>query len=171
MKDNGTSLPAGADTAGAGLLDASAGDAGHAYREALDACACFNFRKAARSITRFFDEALEPSGLRSTQLAILLAAGTADSPSITSLAQQLVMDSSTLVRNIRPMAEEELVKITQVPGSRRKIVLLTKKGQKKIALAVPLWETAQRAVTDHFSDAEWSRLRQHLAEAVEITRS
>ena len=37
----------------------------------MDICACFNFRKASRAVTQFFDETLAPSGLRSTQLVIL----------------------------------------------------------------------------------------------------
>ncbi len=43
--------------------------------EAGRVCACFNFRKASRAVTQFFDVALQPSGLRSTQFVILVRIG------------------------------------------------------------------------------------------------
>ncbi len=48
--------------------------------QALATSACVNLRKSSRAITRWFDEALEPCGLRSTQLAILLAVAVGDKP-------------------------------------------------------------------------------------------
>ncbi len=39
--------------------------------EMAHTCACFNFRKASRSVTQLFDHGA-PTGLRSTQLVILM---------------------------------------------------------------------------------------------------
>ena len=35
-------------------------------------CASFNFRRAARAVTRLYDQALESFGIRSTQFSILI---------------------------------------------------------------------------------------------------
>ena len=51
-------------------------------------CACGNFRKATRAVTQFFDECLEPTGLRSTQFVILAAVGAMQPTSIARLARE-----------------------------------------------------------------------------------
>src|SRR5476651_2814628 len=53
-------------------------------------CACFNFRKASRSVTQLFDQILAPTGLRSTQLVILMTGQLLGPSSIARLAQDLV---------------------------------------------------------------------------------
>ena len=40
-------------------------------REVIENCACQKVRTAARAVTRAYDEALRPVGLRATQLAVL----------------------------------------------------------------------------------------------------
>jgi hypothetical protein len=64
--------------------------------QAAASCACFNFRKASRAVTQRFDELLQPTGLRSTQLVVLIAVAVSDSPGVATLARALVMDRSTL---------------------------------------------------------------------------
>src|ERR1700677_4118299 len=66
-------------------------------------CASFNFRKAARVITQLFDNALQPVGLRSTQLAVLLAAGINENATMSQLAEIIVADRTTLTRALKPL--------------------------------------------------------------------
>ena len=40
-------------------------------REVIENCACYRIRTAARVVTRAYDEALRPVGLRATQLSVL----------------------------------------------------------------------------------------------------
>ena len=51
-------------------------------REILENCACHKARTAARAVTRAYDEALRPVGLRATQLAVLVAVAMDDAISI-----------------------------------------------------------------------------------------
>ncbi|WGV28158.1 MarR family winged helix-turn-helix transcriptional regulator [Halotia branconii] len=64
-------------------------------------CAYFNLQRAARAITQHFDEILKPSGLLVTQFTILVAVAMAKSGTIASLAKMLVMDRTTLTRNLK----------------------------------------------------------------------
>jgi DNA-binding MarR family transcriptional regulator len=66
-------------------------------------------RTAARAVTRAYDEALRPVGLRATQLSVLLAVAAEDPMSITALAKFMGMERSTLTRNLRPLEKEGLV--------------------------------------------------------------
>ena len=97
--------------------------------DALDVCACFNFRKASRAVTQLYDEALQPSGLRATQLVILLSAAVNPGLGISKLARELVMDASTLNRNLKPLEKRGLISVDDSKDGRRRLVSLTAKGQ------------------------------------------
>ena len=75
-------------------------------REILESCACHKVRTAARAITRAYDDALRPVGLRATQLTVLVATASDESVSITALAKLMGMDRTTLTRNLRPLEAE-----------------------------------------------------------------
>ena len=126
----------------------------------MDACACFNFRKASRAVTKFFDETLAPSGLRSTQLAIPLNVAASQPPAnsdeppttVIQLAREMVMDRSTLARNLKPLKKQRLVKIVPGQDRRTRVVRLTARDRQALAGAVPLWEQAQRRSLPLLSD-------------------
>jgi DNA-binding transcriptional ArsR family regulator len=80
-------------------------------RTLLDTCLCHNVRMASRVVSRAYDEALRPSGLRATQIAVLAAVGARGALSIKSLADSLEMERTTLTRNLRPLEEQGLVAI------------------------------------------------------------
>ena len=68
--------------------------------EIEESCACLNVRKAARAITQLFDEVLQPTGLRSTQFPLLVVVALLGEAPVTQLAEELVMDRTTLARNL-----------------------------------------------------------------------
>src|SRR5215813_7592579 len=92
-------------------------------------CACFNFRKASRSVTQLFDQVLAPSGLRSTQLVILITSQLLGPSSIARLARELVMDRSTLTRNLKPLLSTGLLQFVRASSSKHKSVELTQQGR------------------------------------------
>src|SRR5690242_18532616 len=75
-------------------------------------CASFNFRKTARAVTRLYDVALQKSGIRSTQFAILVAIAKKHPISIGALGEMLVVDSTTLTRSLRLLQKAGLVTIS-----------------------------------------------------------
>src|SRR5499427_8122117 len=107
-------------------------------REILENCACHKVRTAARAVTRAYDEALRPVGLRATQLSVLVAATADDALSITSLAKYMGMDRSTLTRNLRPLESEGLIRVGVEGWRRSRALKITKKGRARLQEALPL---------------------------------
>lgn len=134
-------------------------------------CACTNMRKASRAVTMLFDEMLAPCGLRSTQFAILVAIAVAEPPSLARLARELVMDSSTLARNLKPLESRGLISKTTAGDKRRRGIVVTEEGRALIDQAVPLWWEAQERFVAQFGRERWPRLLDQLTDSVRIARA
>ena len=116
---------------------------------------------ASRAVTRFYDDMLRPVGLRATQLIVLVAVGSGEAVSITSLAKLLGMDRSTLTRNLAPLEREGLIRVGE--GWRRsRTVEITKKGSGRLREATSLWERAQGALREKLGIRKWSTIRADL---------
>jgi DNA-binding MarR family transcriptional regulator len=133
-------------------------------------CACFNFRKASRSVTQLFDQILSPTGLRSTQLVILITTQLLGKSSIARLARELVMDRSTLTRNLKPLMNQGLLQFSP-DGGKQKSVELTVEGQASLLRAAPYWNQAQTQLVNRFGEESWNRIMTDLNAIVEATRS
>jgi DNA-binding MarR family transcriptional regulator len=106
-------------------------------------CACANLRGAARAVTRLYDDLLRPSGLQITQFTLLATIALAGTPPITQLAERLVMDRTTLTRNLKPLEKQGLIQVVAGEDQRLRLVSLTEPGRQALAKALPLWEQAQ----------------------------
>jgi DNA-binding MarR family transcriptional regulator len=133
-------------------------------------CACFNFRKASRSVTQLFDQILAPTGLRSTQLVILITGQLLGPSSIARLARELVMDRSTLTRNLKPLMNMGLLRFAPGDGGKHKSVELTVEGQFALLRSAPYWEQAQSHLVNRFGPEAWNRITADLNAIVEATR-
>lgn len=105
-------------------------------------CHCTRIRAAARTMTRIYDEAMRPTGLKGNQLTMLVATDLMQPVSITALSDQLSMERTTLTRNLTPLQKDGLISIQSGKGRTREISL-TPKGHKRIEQAKPLWKNAQ----------------------------
>jgi len=122
------------------------------YRE-LPRCACFNLRKASRAVTQHYDRILQPAGLRATQFAVLAVLKTSSGITITKLAEILVMDRTTLTRNLGLLERDGLISIHAGEDRRQKIAMITPPGEIALENALPYWEKAQNwIVTQMGSD-------------------
>ncbi|MDJ0949001.1 MAG: MarR family winged helix-turn-helix transcriptional regulator [Alphaproteobacteria bacterium] len=121
-------------------------------------------------MTQVFDEILEPCGLRSTQFIILASIGADEPTTHGKLANALVMDGSTVTRNLKPLVAKGLVAKTRGGGSRLLHLALTDAGRQAVADALPLWEHAQSRFVDTIGDGRWQDLRQAFAATVEAAR-
>ncbi len=107
-------------------------------------CLCAVIRKAGRILTRRYDEYLKPSGVKITQFSML--ANIARNPSITvsELAKLLVMDQTTVSRNLHILEKSGYIYMeTEMTDQRIKKIRITDTGMSKINEAKPLWEKAQ----------------------------
>jgi DNA-binding MarR family transcriptional regulator len=125
-------------------------------------CNATALRKAQRRLTQLYDTALESSGLRSTQLTILveLAGRAQQPPTMAELATALVMDRSALGHNLRPLERDGLVVLREGDADRRlRHVVLTSKGKHKCQEALRCWRSAQDRFEQVFGRAQAAALR------------
>jgi len=92
-------------------------------------CASFNFRRTARAVTRLYDLALQKTGIRSTQFALLVAVAKNHPISIGKLGDLLVIDGTTLTRSLRVLQKEGLIAISNRAAKRQRFLTLTAKGE------------------------------------------
>lgn len=132
-------------------------------REYTTDCACFKVRHLARLITKAYDEALRPAGLRTTQLAVLSAVALANGMlMLTELARALGMDRTTLSRNLRPLERRGLVALSGEGYRRARTVELTDTGEQVLAEALPLWRNAQERFRNAIGPDEWVAFHAHV---------
>jgi DNA-binding MarR family transcriptional regulator len=140
-------------------------------REKLESCAectCFNLRKASRVITQLFDRAMKNGGLRGTQFSILAVLSAFGTETITRLSDILVMDRTTLTRNLKPMESAGLIKITQGSDLRSKAVSLTKKGHQTFARTFPHWKETQDQIIEKLGRKRFNYLIRDLSDISEM---
>ena len=130
---------------------------------AHSACTCGSLRKASRRISQFYDTALAPVGIKSTQFSILaeVERGSAGgSVTMCELAAAMVMDRSTLGHNLRPLQRDDLVALRLSPHDRRKrYVELTRKGKSVLRRSRHLWRRAEGRFEKIFGKAAAADLR------------
>jgi DNA-binding MarR family transcriptional regulator len=120
------------------------------------ACACHNLRRAARAVTQVFDAHFDEVGLKATQFTVLavLAYDESAQKTVTALAEALVLEQSSLSRNLAVL--EHLGFVRLVPGAdrRERIVTLTRAGRAAVARGYPVWKRAQGAIAAAMTPAE-----------------
>ncbi len=126
----------------------------------LEECTCLAVRQAARHVTQFYDQYLAPAGLRTTQFSILAKMKRQGPMTINVLADQLVMDRTTLGRNILPLEREGLISIAPGRRDRRsKELRLTDVGIEQLKAAREGWKKAQKEFAAAFGDERAAGLR------------
>ena len=126
-------------------------------------CNCLVVRQAARCITQFYDRYLTEAGLRTTQYGILVKLKRHGPMSINALAAELVMDRTTLGRNVQPLERDGLIAIEPDPQDRRSRVLrLTRTGVNRFERAHKSWAEAQRRFEDAYGGNRAAELRRSL---------
>ena len=133
-------------------------------------CASFNFRRTARAVTRLYDMALQESGIRSTQFAILVGVVKNQPVSIGALADVLVIDSSTLTRSLRLLEKEGLVTISNRAAMRQRFLTLTTKGEHALARSLPAWRKTHLRFVRTIGPEHWIELRSELERLAHVAR-
>ena len=147
-------------------------DAQTKQRNASDvaACTCANLRMAARVVTQAYDAALHAAGLKATQFTLLATLNQLGEAPLTQLADALVMDRTTLTRNLKPLVRRGLVRIEQAEDQRIRNVSLTKTGRRVFEEARPHWAQAQSKIVKSLGQERWSGFLGDLAATVAVAR-
>jgi len=123
-------------------------------------CNCYAVRAAARHVSQFYDQVLAPTGLRTTQFSVLAKLERKGPLSINALAADMVMDRTTLGRNILPLQRDGLIKIEpDATDHRAKTLRLTKAGEKRLQAARERWVVAQARFESVFGSRRAAELR------------
>lgn len=121
-------------------------------------CICTHLRRAARGVSRHYDEALVGFGINVAQFSLLRHLQRLDRPSITALAEAMGLERSTLGRNVRVLEAEGLVALADGDDQRNRVVLLTAAGAERLQAAYPAWEHAQRLLVEQLGEGQRDEL-------------
>ena len=131
----------------------------------LEECTCLAVRQAARHVTQFYDRHLAPVGLRTTQFSILARLRRHGAMTINALAEEMVMDRTTLGRNILPLERDGLISIKPGRTDRRsKELRLTDAGLERLRAGYQGWRDAQKGFAAAFGNERTVGLRALLQE-------
>jgi DNA-binding MarR family transcriptional regulator len=139
-------------------------------REIGRSCACYNLRRAARAITRLYDDFLRPSGLRTTQYSVLVATKLRGPVALTKLAELTVTERTTLTRNLTILEKKDFILIEPGSDRRERQVTITGQGQNALMGAIPLWETAQAHIEKGLGEDRLGGLLKDLSELTALAR-
>jgi DNA-binding MarR family transcriptional regulator len=119
---------------------------------------CASIRRASRTLSQIYDEALRPLGLRATQFTVLQALSVAGEVLQGDLGQMLAMDSTTLTRTLEILGRHGWIEKRTGEDLRERRVRLSQAGQLQFENAVPLWEKAQADLRRKLGDGQWNTL-------------
>lgn len=126
-------------------------------------CNCLALRQAARHVTQFYDQHLMPVGVRTTQFSILAKLRRLAPMTINALAEEMIMDRTTLGRNILPLERDGLIAISKGRTDRRsKELHLTEAGAERLRAANKAWTEAQKRFETVFGRRRAADLRAEL---------
>ena len=124
----------------------------------MENCVCSNLRWISRAVTRFYDAEMRRLGVRPTQTPILGALQAKAGWSMAELSDWLGMERTTLVRNLRPLEREGLIRTDGGGRGGRVEVMITEEGRKTLTKMLPAWRTAQDKVVGILGRERWSNL-------------
>jgi DNA-binding MarR family transcriptional regulator len=125
-------------------------------------CASLNFRRTARAVTRMYDAAMQESGVRSTQFAILVAIAKIQPVAMGALAEVLSIDRTTLTRSLRLLQKERMITISKRSEMRQRFLKLTPAGEKALQRSLPLWREAHAKFVAALGPDYWLAMRSEL---------
>jgi DNA-binding MarR family transcriptional regulator len=117
-----------------------------------------------RAVTRLYDDALRPTGLRTTQFSLLARLDEEGPSALTRLARRLLLDRTSLARELEPLVDRGLVELAAGEDRRTRIASLTESGRERLAVAYPLWRSLQRDVRERYGRERVDALLRELGE-------
>jgi DNA-binding MarR family transcriptional regulator len=125
-------------------------------------CHASAIRKAARRLSQMYDTALAPAGLTITQYGLLteLVKRGETAPTVTELAEAMVMDRSGLGHTLGPLERDGYIVLAVNAGdARSRHVVLTTRGKALQAKASKLWLQAQKKFAEVVGRDEAKKLQ------------
>lgn len=122
-------------------------------------CNCTNIRRASRALTLLYDKLLAPSGLKVTQYSLLRHLYHIGPVTMNEFSRAIRLDRTTLVRNLKPLEQAGLIRITTSSASQANQLCITDAGIQALDVALPYWQEAQRSTKELFTEEEFQVFR------------
>ncbi len=132
--------------------------------EVIRDCIATRLRMANRVITKIYDDALRPFGLKVTQMSMLVVAEDRGLIRQTEVGAELQLDDSTLSRNLERMRANGWLEEVSGDDARVHSYCLTEAGRALLDKAIPAWRGAQEAAQRLLGDAGVQALRRFARE-------
>lgn len=116
--------------------------------EIVDECIAFRIRLVGRATTGLYDHALDAHGLSIAQLNLLAALGKVGPCPPARLGELLLLDRSTVSRNVSPLLKHGWVRAVSSDAKGVREIELTASGRKKIHAVLPDWRRAQERAAE-----------------------
>jgi DNA-binding MarR family transcriptional regulator len=107
-------------------------------------CIALRLRLLNRIVTNLYDDALRPTGLKVSQLNLLVVTAKLGLAQPAKVCDILQLDTSTLSRNVERMRAKGWLEAVPGEDARTQPFRLTAQGTRLLERAVPAWEQAQR---------------------------
>ena len=121
-------------------------------------CLCATSRMATRVLSRRYDDALRPYGLRTTQYSVLARLADEGPMTVGRLAGRLATERTTLSRELGPLGRRGLIEVAAGDDRRRRVVSLTPAGSEALDGARPAWTAVQAETRNALGDDTADRL-------------
>lgn len=133
-----------------------------------EACVCIRLRRAANTLTSYYDAGLKEAGITVNQYSALAHLKKLESASVSELAKNMRLERSTLVRNLRPLQKSSYIKDISKAGERNRRLVLTPSGEELLEKAEPLWDKVQAEVRQQLGETQVENLFKILEELQEL---
>jgi DNA-binding MarR family transcriptional regulator len=123
-------------------------------------CACQNLRRLSRVITRIYDQELRTASVEIAQFGLLTALAAVGEASQKRLSAGFAMDSTTLTRTLGLLRKHGWVRAMRGKDRRERLFSLTRAGKRRMEMAQPHWERAERRLRKELGDAGWKNMKE-----------
>ena len=111
-------------------------------------CYCINYRRAANTLTKYYDAAFAPIGLTGNQFFLLNSIQQLGSCTKSELAQYTSLDRTTIIRNLNTLEKKELVEPAPGASRRSSAIQLSETGSKAFMAGLNIWNKLQAEVQE-----------------------
>ena len=109
---------------------------------------CINakLRRLHRLLNAAYQSKIKPFGLRGSMLSILFIIGKRQHINQKAIADRLVLDASTMSRDLKKLVAKGWVKVSKGQDSRNSELELTAEGYQLLEEVTPVWEELHKKV-------------------------
>ena len=119
-------------------------------------CYCINYRRAANTLTKYYDAAFAPIGLTGNQFFLLNSIQQLGSCNKSELAQYTSLDRTTIIRNLNTLEKKELVEPAPGASRRSSAIQLSETGGKAFMDGLNIWNKLQAEVQEVLGEGNLS---------------